>query len=101
MDTEGYLAAVLKYLAAKTLELAGNAIRNNKKQHIMLHHLQFAIRNDVELNKLFGHTPRAASSPSSSPRSVLVRATLRRGHSYTKILRDRGEPNRRDTLTQW
>ena len=31
----------------------------------------------------------------------LVRATLRRGHSYTKILRDRGEPNRRDTLTQW
>ena len=30
-----------------------------------------------------------------------VRVTLRRGHSYTKILRDRGEPNRRDTLTQW
>ena len=30
-----------------------------------------------------------------------VRATLRRGHSYMKILRDRGEPNRRDTLTQW
>ena len=32
---------------------------------------------------------------------ITVRATLRRGHSYTKILRDRGEPNRRDTLTQW
>ena len=30
-----------------------------------------------------------------------VRVTLRRGHSYTKILRDRGEPNRCDTLTQW
>ena len=30
-----------------------------------------------------------------------VRATLRRGHSYTKILQDRGEPNRCDTLTQW
>ena len=30
-----------------------------------------------------------------------VRATLRRGHSYTKILRDRGELNRCDTLTQW
>ena len=30
-----------------------------------------------------------------------VRATLRRGHSYTKILQDRGELNRRDTLTQW
>ena len=33
--------------------------------------------------------------------SFTVRATLRRGHSYTKILRDRGELNRRDTLTQW
>ena len=30
-----------------------------------------------------------------------VRVTLRRGHLYTKILRDRGELNRRDTLTQW
>ena len=30
-----------------------------------------------------------------------VRATLRRGHSYMKILRDWGEPNRCDTLTQW
>ena len=34
-------------------------------------------------------------------RAAIVRATLRRGHSYTKILRDRGELNRRDTLTQW
>ena len=39
MDTEGYLAAVLKYLAPKTLELASNAIHNNKKQHIMPRHL--------------------------------------------------------------
>ena len=76
MDTEGYLAAVLKYLAAKTLELASNAICDNKKQHIMLHHLQFTIHNDVELNKLFGHTPRAASSPSSSLRSVLPHESL-------------------------
>ena len=30
-----------------------------------------------------------------------VRVTLRRGHSYTKILRDWGKPNRCDTLTQW
>ena len=33
--------------------------------------------------------------------SGAVRATLRRGHSYMKILRDRGELNRHDTLTQW
>ena len=39
--------------------------------------------------------------PPETGEGVTVRATLRRGHSYTKILRDRGEPNRRDTLTQW
>ena len=30
-----------------------------------------------------------------------VRATLRRGHSYMKMLQDWGKPNRCDTLTQW
>ena len=40
-----YLAAVLEYLVAETLELTGNAVRNNKKQHIVPRHLQVAIRN--------------------------------------------------------
>ncbi|ROT68989.1 Histone H2A [Penaeus vannamei] len=39
-----YLAAVMEYLAAEVLELAGNAARDNKKT--------LAIRNDEELNKL-------------------------------------------------
>jgi len=38
-----YLAAVLEYLSAEILELAGNIIPR---------HLQLAIRNDEELNKL-------------------------------------------------
>ncbi len=37
-----YLAAVMEYLAAEVLELAGNAAR----------HLQLAVRNDEELNRL-------------------------------------------------
>ena len=51
-----YLAAVLEYLAAEVLELAGNAARDNKRSRVVPRHIQLAIRHDDELSKLMGGT---------------------------------------------
>lgn len=47
-----YLSAVLEYLCAEILELAGNASRDNKKMRIAPRHILLAVKNDEELNKL-------------------------------------------------
>jgi histone H2A len=51
-----YLAAILEYICAEILELAGNAARDNKKTSIKPRHISMAIMNDEELNKMLQHT---------------------------------------------
>ena len=50
-----YLTAVLEYLAAEILELAGNAARDNQRRRIAPRHIQLVVRNDEELSALFGN----------------------------------------------
>ena len=67
-----YMGAVLEYLCAEILELAGNAARDNKKARIIPRHIQLAVRNDEELNKLLGSVTIAAGGVLPNIHAVLL-----------------------------
>ena len=67
-----YLAAVLEYMCAEVLELAGNAARDNKKSRIVPRHITLAVRNDEELNKFLGGVTVAAGGVLPNIHSVLL-----------------------------
>jgi histone H2A len=67
-----YLAAVLEYLTAEILELAGNAARDNKKSRIVPRHITLAVKNDEELNKLLGGVTIASGGVLPNIHAVLL-----------------------------
>jgi histone H2A len=67
-----YMAACLEYLCAEILELAGNAARDNKKSRIIPRHIQLAVRNDEELNKLLGGVTIASGGVLPNIHAVLL-----------------------------
>ena len=66
------VAAVLEYLCAEILELAGNAARDNKKTRIIPRHITLAVKNDEELNKLLGNVTIASGGVLPNIHSVLL-----------------------------
>merc|ERR1711977_711637 len=67
-----YLAAVLEYIVAEVLELAGNAAKDNKKKRIIPRYIQLAVRNDDELDKFFGNVTTASGGVLPNINAVLL-----------------------------
>ncbi|NXJ75556.1 H2AL protein, partial [Trogon melanurus] len=82
-----YLAAVLEYLSMEVLELAGNTAREDKKTRILPRHIQLAVRNDKDLNKLFSGVTIAQGGmlPNVLPELLPTKtSSIKSPHTYVK-----------------
>ena len=67
-----YLAAVLEYLVAESVELAGNCARDHKRMRILPRHIQLAVRRDEEFSKYLGNVTIPAGGVQPNVHKVLL-----------------------------
>jgi histone H3/H4 len=67
-----YLAAVLEYITAEILELAGNSARDAKRARIIPRNIAIAIMNDEDLSKLLKETTIASGGVIPNIHSSLI-----------------------------
>ncbi|TKR94721.1 hypothetical protein L596_008976 [Steinernema carpocapsae] len=67
-----FLAAVMEYIVAEVIELAGNQATSQKRRRLNPRHIMLAIRSDEELNRLFSEVTFASSGVLPGGRPVVI-----------------------------